>query len=111
MEIYAVNFFTNGSFLVPLDNGVPFHDVVALEVLSRDFKEKILLDTTYCCIQWLRDFSIKGGRCHTTLNNFPRKGRPISFFSIFSHFLCPRGVLTKQREKIDGEKIGNESDC
>lgn len=61
VEIYAVNFFTNGSFLMTLDNGVPFHDAEALEVLSGDFKEKTVLSgTTYCYIQWLRGSSIKG---------------------------------------------------
>lgn len=32
-EVYAANFFTNESFLQTLDNGVPFHDALALEVL------------------------------------------------------------------------------
>jgi len=91
VEIYAVNFFTDASFLVTLDSGVPFHDAVALEVVSGDFKEKIvLLDLTYRYIQWPRGFSIKGRQCHTTLHNFPRKGRQICF-SPFSAIFCIPG--------------------
>lgn len=29
VEVYAENFFTNGSFLQTLDNGVSFHDALA----------------------------------------------------------------------------------
>lgn len=76
-----------------LDNRVPFHDAVALEVLSGDFKEKtVLSDTTYCYIQWLRGSSIKGRQCHATLHNFPRKGRTICF-SPFSAIFCVPGEI------------------
>lgn len=83
-KVYAASFFTNGSFLQPLDNEVSFHDALALEVLSGDVNKTVLLDATYCCTQWQGGFSLKA-ECHTTLHNLPRKGRPFSF-TIFSHF-------------------------
>lgn len=109
VEIHTVNLFTNRSSMVTLGNGVPFHDTVALQILSGDFKEKtVLSDTTYCYIQWLRGFSIKGSvipLCTT----FPEMENQF-VFPHFQPFSVSQGSSIKLREKIAGEKNGNEGD-
>lgn len=109
MEIYTVNLFTNRSSTVTLDNGVPFHDTVALEVLSADFKEKtVLSDTPYCYTQWLRGFSITGSVIPLRTALPEKENRFV--FPHFQPFSVSQRSSTKPREKIAGEKIGNESD-
>lgn len=98
VEVYAANFFTNGFFLQTLDNGVSFHDALALEVLSGHVNKTILLDTTYCYTQWQRGFSLKADTVIPLCITCPEKGG-LSFSPFTAIFLCPRGLLTKQKKK------------
>lgn len=98
-EVYTANFFTNESFLQTLDNRVPFHDALALEVLSGDIKKAVLLDTTYCCTQWQRGFSLKADTVLPLCITCPEKEDLFYFHHFQPFFLCPRGLLTKQMEK------------
>lgn len=77
VEVYAANFFTNGSFLQTLDNGF-FSWCTSLEVLSGDVNKTVLLDTTYCHTQRQRGFSLKADSVITLCITCPEK-EEISF--------------------------------
>lgn len=92
VEVYAANFFTNGSLLQTLDNTVSFHDALALEILSREVNKTVLLDTTYCHTQWQRGFSVKTDSVITLCITCPEK-EDLSFSPISAIFSVSQGTF------------------